>query len=379
MRIALLHTSALLGVGVLAGLMPAPAGASDGVKLEVGGYFAQSYVAAIDSKRGGRWGNHHTYDALKHDAEIYFNGQVELDNGITVEARVELAGENDDDQIDKSWVAFSGNFGKISIGSQNDALENQCPTPPGGTANFSAFSPVGWGSNDPIGSNSYCFSADNDSQKILYITPQYSGFQLAVSYTPSANAEDYTQPGVNSAGTAINGDATPQHIVTTYLTYSYEGEELSFNWGGGGSWQLKRNNNHSIEDGRSSAYQTSGSVTLGSWAVGGFFEYLNQGGRDNDMWMAGGGIAWYATDALGLGLQYSHGRYDGDVFGDGRGTNGAHSLNRAVVTATYNLAPGVDLDAELGYTWYTDSRPGQQRRLDDYQAAEIGIGTSLTF
>ena len=360
-------------------VLAASGSASDGVKLEVGGYFSQSYVAAFDNKTEGHFGNHHTVDSFKHDAEVYFSGETTLDNGIQVEARVELAGENDADQIDKSWVAISGNFGRISIGAQNDALENQCPTPPGGTANFSAFSPVGYGSNDPIGSNSYCFSADNDSQKILYITPQYGGFQLAVSYTPSTNAEDYTQVGVNGSGTPVNAVGTASHIVTTYLTYAYEGEEFSATWGGGGSWQLAHRDDITAEDGRSSAYQTSGSVTIGAWAVGGFFQYLDQGGHDNDMWMAGGGVAWYATDALGLGLQYSHGRYDGDFLGDGLGTNGAHSLNRTVLTTTYNLAPGIDLDADIGYTWYLDNRSGQQDSLDDYHAFEIGIGTSLTF
>lgn len=377
MRQALLRTSMLVGLGALT--CATPAAASDGIKLEVGGYFSSAYVAVIDGAHtSGHWGNNRNRDALKHDAEVYFSGETTLDNGLTVGARVELEAENDADQIDKSYVFWSGGFGEVRIGSQNDALENACPTPPGGTANFSAFSPTGWGSNDPIGSNSYCFSADNDSQKILYMTPVFSGFQLSVSYTPSANAEDYTQVGVNGSGTPTNPDGTAHHIVTAYATYTYEGEDWGLTWGGGGSWQLGFNEAPGVNDGKSSAYQTSGAVTFGAFAVGGFFQYFEQGGDDNNMWIAGGGAS-YTMDPWIFGLQYSHGRYDGDFLGDGFGTDGAHSLNRVVLTTTYNLAPGIDLDADLGYTWYRDSRDATPASFDDYQAFELGIGSSLSF
>jgi hypothetical protein len=377
MRQTLLRTSMLVGLGVLG--CAAPVVASDGIKLEVGGYFAQSFVTVIDGPHDGPFfGNNRNRTALKHDAEVRFSGETTLDNGLTLAARVELVGENDADQIDKAYVAWSGGFGEVRIGSQNDALENQCPTPPGGTANFSAFSPVGSGSNDPIGSNSYCFSADSDAQKILYITPVFSGFQLAVSYTPSGNAEDYTQVGVNGSGTPTNPDGTAHHIVTAYVTYTYEGEDWGLTWGGGGSWQTKFNEAPGVNDGRSSAYQTSGAVTFGAFAVGGFFQYFEQGGDDNNIWTAGGGAS-YTTDPWVFGLQYSHGRYDGDFLGDGFGPNGALSLNRVVLTTSYNLAPGIDLDADLGYTWYLDNRGPTPDTLDDYQAFEFGIGSSLSF
>jgi len=377
MRQMLLRTSMLVGLGSLAAA--APAMASDGIKLEVGGYFSSAYVGVIDgSHNGGHWGAHRNHDALKHDAEVRFDGETTLDNGLTVDARIELNGENADDQIDKTWIEFSGGFGQVRVGDQDDAMELQCPYVPGGTANFSAFSPTGWGANAPISSNSYCFSADNDSMKIVYVTPIFSGFQLAVSYTPSGNAQDYTAVGVNGAGTPSSPDTVAHHIVSAYATYTREEEDWSFTWGAGGSWQLKRNNLLSVSDGRSNAYQTSGNLTFGSWSVGGTFEYFDQGGEDNDIWTAGGGVAYY-MDALGLGLQYSHGHYDGDFLGDGNGDNGGHSLNRVTATATYNLAPGVDLDADLAYTWYRDSRDVTSDSLDDYQAFEVGIGSSLTF
>lgn len=289
MKKLLLGSSMLIGAGAVAG----SAHASDGIKLEVGGFFNTVYMGVFDKKEGDRFGNHRNTDALQHNAEVYFKGETKLDNGLTIGARIELEGENATDQIDKSFVYWSGDFGKVQIGSQNDALENYCVAAPGGTANFSAFSPtLGWGSNDPLKSNVYCKSADNDSQKLVYTTPKFGGFQLAVSYTPSMNAETYVQDGVNGSGTPANPDGTAHHVVTTYATYAYKGEGWGVQAGAGGSWQLKLNHTPGANDGKASAYQTGANFTVGGFSAGGIFEYRGVGGDDNNAWIAGGGAAY---------------------------------------------------------------------------------------
>src|SRR5689334_24638335 len=168
MKKLILGSTALAGIASLA----SAAQASDGIKLDVGGFFQTVYQGVFDDKGNNDFGNHRNTDRFVHNAEVHFKGETTLDNGLTVGAQIELEGENATDQIDKSFVYWSGGFGKIQIGSQNDALENYCVAAPGGTENFSAFSPtLGWGSNDPLTSNPYCKSADNDSQKITYTTP----------------------------------------------------------------------------------------------------------------------------------------------------------------------------------------------------------------
>src|SRR4051794_7524203 len=82
MRQTLLRTSMLVGLGALAGLTGAkPAGASDGIKLEIGGYFSSAYVAAFDNKDHNHFGEGRNVDSLKHDAEVQFAGETVLDNG----------------------------------------------------------------------------------------------------------------------------------------------------------------------------------------------------------------------------------------------------------------------------------------------------------
>jgi outer membrane protein OmpU len=378
MKKVLLGTTALLGVGTIAGA----AQASDGIKLDVGGFFQTVYQGVFDNKGSEHFGDHRNVDRFLHNAEVHFKGETTLDNGLTVGAQIELEGENSGDQIDKSFVYWSGGFGKVSIGSQDGPI-GACPVfPPGATANFSGFSPASWGSNDPIGSNTVCSDTVGNSQSIKYTTPNFAGFQLVLAYQPSSNAEDYTQAGVNGAGTPVNPDGTAHHDFAAYVTYSYAGDGWGVDWGGGGSWVGKLNDAAGANDGKSSTYQTALTVTFGGFAVGGIMEYFDTGGADNNAWMAGGGAS-YGVDAWTVGIQGSHGTYEGLNAGGpagGASNPGGHrSLNRVIVTGSYEMGPGVLLDAELGYTWFHDSGDAATNDTDSYHAFDVGIGSKFTF
>jgi outer membrane protein OmpU len=378
MKKLILGSTALVGVASLANA----AHASDGIKLDIGGFFQTVYQGVFDDKGANDYGNHRNYDRFLHNAEVHFKGETTLDNGLTVGAQIELEGENSGDQIDKSFVYWSGGFGKVSIGSQ-DSVIGACPVfPPGATANFSAFSPASWGSNDPLGSNSVCTDANGpgNSQSIKYTTPNFAGFQLALAYTPSGNAEDYTQVGVNGAGTPSNPDGTAHHIFGAYVTYSYAGDGWGIDWGGGGDWQAAFNSTAGVNDGRSADYQTALNVTFGGFAVGGIMEYYDTGGANNNAWVAGGGAS-YGIDAWTVGLQGSHGHFNGAGYGFAADPNGSRDLNRVIATGSYQMGPGVLLDAEVGYTWFHDSGDASSATGNDnrYHAVDVGIGSKFTF
>jgi outer membrane protein OmpU len=375
MKKVLLGTTALLGVGTIAGA----AQASDGIKLDVGGFFQTVYQGVFDKKSEGRFGNHRTTDRFLHNAEVHFKGETTLDNGLTVGAQIELEGENSGDQIDKSFVYWSGGFGRVSIGSQDGPIA-ACPVfPPGATANFSGFSPASWGSNDPVGSNSVCSDTVSNDQSIKYTTPLFYGFQLILAYSPNNNAEDYTQAGVNSAGTPTSPDGVATHNFAAYATYTYAGEDWGVNFGGGGSWQGKFNDTEGVEDGPSATYQTALTLNFGGFAVGGIAEMYDMGGDDNNGWVAGGGAS-YGVDAWTVGIQGSHGSYHGAGPGSlVTNPGGDRSLNRVILTGSYEMGPGVLLDAELGYTWFHDSGDAADEQTDDYSAFDVGIGSKFTF
>src|ERR1044071_5561253 len=118
MKRILLGSTTLAGVAAMAGA----AQASDGVKLDVGGFFQTVYQGVFDEKNEGTFGNHRNTDHFTHNAEVWFKGETTLDNGLTVGARIELEAENANDQIDKSFIYWSGGFGKGQIGSQEGPL-----------------------------------------------------------------------------------------------------------------------------------------------------------------------------------------------------------------------------------------------------------------
>ena len=382
-RVALLGSTALFGAGMMAhGAM-----AADGIKLGVGGFFNEAYMATFDDDGEGELGNERNTDGFFNDAEVHFTGSTVLDNGLEVGARVELEGENDNDQIDEAWVYFSGGFGEFRVGSQDDALAGSCLLPPGGTANFSAFSPNQWGANvdtfaqdfPALTSNAACIGVDDkeDAQKIVYITPSFGGFQLALSYTPEGGAEDHIDGAGPHIGMPVNGDGESRHDVAAYATYSYEGDGWGLNAGAGGSFTGHVEQQPGPDADERQFYQGDVNLTFGNFAVGGVIEYYNNlftldTGDDVDAWVAGGGVA-YTMDAWTFGAQYSHQLAEVQGGGDDDFT-----MDRAVVTANYALGPGINLDGEVGYTWL-DTDPETADNVDDYQALEIGIGTAITF
>jgi outer membrane protein OmpU len=389
MKKTLLASTALLGSGLAAG---AACGA-DGIKLSVGGFFNEAYMATFDDDSEGEPGNERNTDGFFNDAEVHFHGHTTLDNGLTVGAHVELEGENEDDQIDEAWIYFSGGFGEVRLGSIDDALAYSCILPPGGTENFSAFSPNQWGANTLI-SNPACVGVDEsdggDAQKILYFSPTFGGFQLALSYTPNGGDQTHTDVAGPHVGMPFNNDDESRHNVSLYATYTYDGDGWGLTAGAGGSFEGHVEKASGPDRKKQDFYQAGLNLTFGGFSVGGVFEYYNdvldrtsdEGDAGapvaSDAWVAGGGVA-YAMDAWTFGAQYSHLNAEGD----GSAEISDFTQDRAMLIAAYALGPGIVIDGEVAYTWVDTDPEGATTSddidIDDYEALEVGMGVSLTF
>src|SRR5688572_15197816 len=371
-------SSALFGVGLIA----SPALAADGIKLGIGGFFKTAYMVNFDDDSEGDLGNERNTDGVFSDAEIHFTGSTVLDNGLEVGARVELEGEDDSDQVDEAWIWFSGGFGELRMGSDDDALANACIVPPGGTGNFSAFSPNQWGANT-LTSNSVCSGVDDrgDAQKFVYISPSFAGFQLTASYTPNGGDERHGDGVGAHLGMPANADGESRHNVSLYGTYSYEGQDWGLTAGAGASFEGHVEQAPGPDRDEQDFYQAGLNLTFGNFGVGGVFEYYNdiidQGASDLDRWVAGIGTA-YTYDAWTFGAQYSH----LDQESNNSATADEFQQDRVVLTGNYAFGPGINLDGEIGYTWIdTDPEGGtvSTTDVDDYNSLEIGIGTNITF
>jgi predicted porin len=344
----------------------------------------------FDDDGEGELGNERNTDGLFNDAEIHFMGMTTLDNGLSVGARVELEGEdNAGDQIDEAWIHFSGGFGEVRIGSNDEALVGACILPPGGTDNFSAFSPNQWAANTSpfspgfpaLSSNAVCIGVDDreDAQKIVYMTPVFAGFQLRVSYTPNGGDERHGDGVGAHLGMPTNSDAESRHNVSVYGTYELVRDGWGLTTGLGASFEGHVEQQPGDDLREQTIYQGGLNFTFGSFSVGGVFAYYDnllsfKGGDDADAWVVGGGVAYEFEDFV-LGAQYSH--QDTEVDRAGGGSDD-FTMDRAVVTAIYPLGPGIDLYAEIGYTCI-DTDPETSDGVDDYQSLEIGLGTAITF
>jgi len=213
MKKQLLTTSALVAAGMLAapGLATAQtAPASQPIQITVGGYMYQffSYVSQ-DDRNNGSSATQATTTARpakfssNHDAEIYFQGKTTLANGISVGIRVELEAATEADQIDEAFAFVEGAFGRIEMGStDNAAFKTSIHSPEamtgiavgGGymllTGNLVANPTKSTHLSSPISATLPLFN-DNDSERISYYTPRFEGFQLGLSYAPELTQDKH--------------------------------------------------------------------------------------------------------------------------------------------------------------------------------------------
>jgi predicted porin len=410
MKHAWLGTTAL----VAAGFVAAPALAEDGIHLTVGGYFKEAFMAVADdndirdsdeSLTGTLQdpGFDRNTDGFFNDAEVDFTGTTTLDNGLEVGAHIEVEGETQGHMIDEAYVWFAGGFGEVRIGSDDEALHKACVIPPGGSSNFSAFSPNQWGANTGgvmsfiggIEDNSICRGVDDntDAQKIIYTSPVFAGFQLTASYTPNGGDEGHDDGVGPHVGMPGNSLGESRHNTSVAINYGYDGSNWGLRSSLGASFEghveQGQTPGQSFRQDRQDFYQAGISVYFGNFAVGiggeYFHDLLDANAADieiidADSWVAGIGAS-YSYDAWIFGLQYAHRENDSDVEIEGLGVDADAKLDRVVVTTTYLLGPGMNLDAELGYTWLNadDGFELFGVQADGYDAFEAGLGATLIF
>ncbi len=402
MKKVLLGTSALLGAGLIA----SPAFAADGIKLSLGGYLNTAVLVNFDdssshhssSNRAPDLGHNHYADGVFTDGNIIFKGQTTLDNGITVGARFDLYAENKSgNQWKRAYAFFQGGFGELRLGASDGALQTLCVTPVGGTANFGAFS-----QNQVINNAFSGFSAGvcngvasfrsvsaktgaglgDRAQGITYLTPNFGGFQLGVSWKANGNrksADDGVGDFHSGMPTVQNGEQ--RNIIDAAVNYTRDFNGWGLAWSGGASITASEGGKNYPSDNKSQQYQTGLNLTFGNFSVGGAFEYYKnyqlatdvngtlQGGQD--AWVAGGGVA-YNIDAWTVGLQYSHAKYTGLTTAD-RDRN----INTVALTGKYDMGPGIALDGTLQYNW-ASGQTGDAAH-GGYHSFGIGLGTAFTF
>jgi len=366
---------------------------------------------------------------VKGDNEIWFSGSTALDNGLKVGVFVSLeAGGHTDittDVIDASFAWIEGGFGKVIAGTapNGTALTHvQAPDAANGTlggsiigTNFAVARPSSvMGMNQIAGysssTNTTAFIADDKAEKVTYVAPSFYGLTLGASYIPNVLRHDSRGTPNNRAeawgGTALYantfgpvgvkasagyvwvdttaaGAATGVNAITAQMygtQVSYAGFTL------GGSAQITHQDNTRV-------YQGGAGLTNPLLAASGDTRagVLTYSASKNGQALDFGGVAYdmslqYASGPYAVSFGYYHSEVNGIrnrsavALSSSNGKQDTIDLYQA--SGKYNLGPGVDALATVGYIDYKDQRKGTMG-LSDAAFENSGwaamTGLSLTF
>lgn len=433
MKKLLLGSVAVLGLAAFA----APAMAqSNGVDLELGGHF-KGYVAGVDQDTAIN-SDERNIDWLQ-ETELHFTGETTLDNGLTVGFHAEANVDNDDDtDIEESYAYFSGHWGRVNAGAEDGAAYLLQVAAPSADGNFDGLrqviQPVNYGvsnnatvrtvaggtiaaatnlntngadggGNDVVVANAVnlsnllVFDYDHDvtgnvnerANKLTYLTPVFSGFQLGASFAPEASTDTRDLDGVNPDDEA--GD-----FGNTYeISARYEGqiEALGFAVGAGYSHSELESaqvvtfidNGANGGTANDNVFQ-AGETVVGSrddrqtWNAGIDFNYGPFGlgfsyleddlgyndGADQETFVVG---ADYTTGPFKLGATY----YNQDLELDAFLGNGAGELetDRYTGGVVYTYGPGMTFRGSVNYIEH------EVPSSSDIEATSVLLGTQINF
>ena len=346
--------------------------AAEKISMGVGGYFQGFFFAGDEDIKNTR------EHSIGREAEIIFNGVTTFDNGLKVGAQVQLEAEVCGDQIDESYVFFSGSWGRIQLGSENSApyaMAYGSPAPSHwahglNSPNFNHISaaPVAVGAvGHGVG---FIPSTNNaltgDQEKITYFTPRFSGFQFGVSYTPDNCEETGGDCTGSYGGFAVDNNNTGDAFE---LGINYVGNfnDVGVNLSGGYSEADDEVGSNATDD--PVQYRIGGDVSFAGFTVGAAWQHDdNRGAVDNmdqDHYNVG---ARYASGPWGVGIQYAYSEVDGALGGD-------DEYEGVEVGGSYTLGPGVIMSG--GVQWYDyDSDNNKATENDGWVAF---LGTHVAF
>lgn len=362
MKKVLLGTTALVAAGMVAS---APAMAAEKISAKVGGYMEQWIgFTTVDD------GSTRDVDGvdIKSDSEIHFKGSTTLDNGIEFGINVQLeANSNSSDQIDESYLIVRGGFGEINLGSENSAMYKMHYAPSDFGIGINSGDQVDWalGGSSQISSGGY-FRAPggstyveparaNDSEKITYYTPRFSGFQVGASYSPDTlqDSNGLTDRS-NTAGNLTDGV-----MFGANFKGDFSGASVGVSAGYG---TFLENGTSSSTTDEPEAYSFGATLGVGGFGVGASFAHAeNQSSGNGDAYNLG---VSYSTGPFGVSLTYFHGENEG-----------TYEQDTVHLSGKYALGPGVTAAATLGNAQFESASSS----IADVEATYFVTGIRLSF
>lgn len=460
MKTFLYGTTAMIAAAAVAGTASAQQAAkkpNEKITLQLGGYFEADYVFGDESKgqqtcpirnatSGVTFGcadpiagganvpfggivnepaRGKKFQGIAREAEVYFRGQTTLDNGLTIGAFIQLEAETCGDQVDESYIYFSGSFGRVEFGSM-DAVSFQmgygAPAAVQGRSTYIINKrewSTGGNAVSSVNTASAQSSGAQDAEKINYYTPRIAGFQFGISYTPdnceasAANGNSSnptfgsTAAGASLAGATAGAGTTAcggapqagnnnlQHSDIIDLSVNFVrkifGVDVSTNffWNKGnleGPTGVGSVNNSGQGPGRgfTDRKEIGFGVNLGymGFTLGGGWRRDNLGSLSNNTDRIDYGVGLrYRTGPWQFGVDYGRAEQGAGIAGAGvqvaAGTNAGHDTHeRFAVGVDYTMGPGVRFYGGVMYFSLDDNFSNPANEND---GVYVILGTRLDF
>lgn len=354
MRKILLGTTAVVGAALLGATA---AQAQTAPTVRIGGFMevTGAYINDDNDDRvlaGG--GSRDKFD-FRNEFEIHVLVSGKAANGLSYGAVMELEMDNvgntatsNEVSVDEAYMFISSpTLGTLRIGDEDSAaslLQVRVPTIAGmgPDGNWDELLTNRAGTRN---GNSYMLSGindGNDSTKIIYLSPQFFGFDFGLSYAPnSSEGERSTSAGISQRNrTGLTDEIS--------LGLRYRGSFGNIGVAAGfGAMFADRPLGAAAQE--VTAYTVGLSLTGFGLTVGGEYTWgqysgasvgraaLPNGRDDSSHWVLG---ATYTMGALSFGAFYGQGEQDTNPAGVGKRDQSVWGLGVA-----YNLAPGLDLIA----------------------------------
>ena len=349
MKKILLCSAALVGVAFAA----APAMAQ--VDVTVGGH-TKNYIGFIDQDdiTGGEDIN--DFDMIR-ESELHFNAEGTADNGITYGFHVESEVDGGDGfDVEESYLYLASSFGRLNLGSEDGANYLLQVAAPSADANIDGLrqyiNPVNYtsaiagsnlaaaygtsggatGSGTSNGGVDYANDLTSTAEKITYLSPNFSGFQFGLSYTPEVTSGN----GSGVAGFSVEDDGLSEGYEGSAR---YEGTFNNVGFAVGGGYTFVENDRTTSDDEDIDQWNVGADFDIGAFGIGAVYtETTDFGGvdsRDSETYV--GGVD-YTTGPFQFGASYLYNDID-DLAETDRYTGGV----------VYTVTQGLTLRGSVSY------------------------------